>query len=218
MIVVDDGSTDDTLNVVRRYPMVAYIWQPNAGLAAARNTGLASVTTDTVCFLDADDTLSPGYIDGMTAALANDLEAAFAYSSIQMMGSDTRRLRAPEWSVEALCRDNYVSATSLFRTAAIGATRFDTRLRGWEDWDFALSLAARGLRGIAVPQLAFGYRKHWDEPSMFDVLGRRRLPAALARRHVARKHRALFTPAMRRDALLHVVRALVSDARRLRVM
>ena len=55
VVVVDDGSTDNTSAVVRRFPSIRCIRQPNRGLASARNTGLRHTSCDYLVFLDADD-------------------------------------------------------------------------------------------------------------------------------------------------------------------
>jgi glycosyltransferase involved in cell wall biosynthesis len=57
IIVVDDGSTDETGEVCRRYEQIKYIYQPNGGPSSARNSGLAASTSQYVMFLDADDIL-----------------------------------------------------------------------------------------------------------------------------------------------------------------
>lgn len=59
IIVVDDGSEDETAVVVRKMPSVTYHYQANAGQAAARNAGLALAKCDLVAFLDADDLMKP---------------------------------------------------------------------------------------------------------------------------------------------------------------
>src|SRR5690606_9312317 len=55
IIVVDDGSTDNTKEVATKYPNVKYIYKANAGLPAARNTGIDHSTGKFIVFLDADD-------------------------------------------------------------------------------------------------------------------------------------------------------------------
>src|SRR5689334_574125 len=60
IIVVDDGSQDNTAEVAKGYLGVHYIWQTNQGLSAARNTGLRHSRGDYLVFLDADDRLLPG--------------------------------------------------------------------------------------------------------------------------------------------------------------
>jgi glycosyltransferase involved in cell wall biosynthesis len=60
IIVVDDGSTDDTAALVRDYGhAVRYIWQENQGQAVARNTGIAAATGDWIALLDSDDVFLP---------------------------------------------------------------------------------------------------------------------------------------------------------------
>ena len=77
IIVVDDGSSDDPAAVVSRHPGVRLIRQPNAGLAAARNTGWRQADSPHVVFLDADDRLLPGALaSGETAPAAVRANAA----------------------------------------------------------------------------------------------------------------------------------------------
>lgn len=87
VVVVDDGSTDDTPAVARQFP-VLYIRQSNRGLAAARNRGLDESTGSFLIFLDADDVLLPGAIDGAARSLAAHPDCAMAYGRCIMMGPD----------------------------------------------------------------------------------------------------------------------------------
>ncbi|MCW6048552.1 amino acid adenylation domain-containing protein [Lyngbya sp. CCAP 1446/10] len=63
IIVVDDGSTDETKEICDRYPAVKYVYQNNQGVAAARNTGLGVSTGEYIVFLDSDDCLLPEAIE-----------------------------------------------------------------------------------------------------------------------------------------------------------
>src|SRR5437870_3797289 len=63
LIVVDDGSSDDTSDVASSYPVTRLIRQPNQGVSAARNAGLSQASGDYVVFLDADDRLLPDAVE-----------------------------------------------------------------------------------------------------------------------------------------------------------
>lgn len=71
VVVVDDGSTDDTERVVRGFesPRVAYVRQENAGVNAARNLGAATTTAPWLVFLDDDDEVAPIWLDGLRRAI-----------------------------------------------------------------------------------------------------------------------------------------------------
>lgn len=79
LIVVDYASTDDTAEVVARYPDARYLVRPNRGYAAARNDGLEACTGELVAFLDADDRLVADAIETSAACLAARPDCAFAY-------------------------------------------------------------------------------------------------------------------------------------------
>src|SRR5712691_6880535 len=87
IIVVDDASTDDTREVCRRLAGVRYIRSSrNAGLAAARNTGILASSAELVAFLDDDDLRLPGSLDSQITALKAVPEAAFCYGRLLSAG------------------------------------------------------------------------------------------------------------------------------------
>lgn len=113
IIVVDDGSKDDTEEVVRNYiriePRIEYTYQTNAGVAAARNTGLNMVRrSDFITFLDADDRWRPKFINNMGELLLGNPQAVCAFANFvrfdhttgQTIGRDQfsyyPELRAPD--------------------------------------------------------------------------------------------------------------------------
>ena len=98
IVVVDDGSTDDTPKVAARYPAVRCIRQDNRGLSAARNAGLGCSEGEYVVFLDADDRLLPEALEvGLECFDANP-ECAFVsghYREISVDGSPLRPGKQP---------------------------------------------------------------------------------------------------------------------------
>ena len=168
VIVVDDGSTDQTAAVVRELRDVRLIAQSNHGLAAARNRGLRAAGGDFVIFLDADDRLLPGAIDAGLRALAAHPESVMAYGRCVMMGADGRLWPTPEVpSVRsghhaALLQTNLIwtPAMAIFRRPAVAALGgFREGFDGSADYDLYLRLS-RDAAIFDHGQPVAAYRRH----------------------------------------------------------
>ncbi|HEV8145511.1 MAG TPA: glycosyltransferase family A protein, partial [Bryobacteraceae bacterium] len=106
VILVDDGSTDNTAAVARKYPYVDYVWQANRGLAAARNTGLRVASSEYVLFLDADDLLRPNAVRAGVECFERNPDAGFVFGAFQNIFSD--RTIAPTDPPSTIDRDHYL--------------------------------------------------------------------------------------------------------------
>jgi len=83
ILVVDDGSTDDTHDVLRPYaPRIRYFYQENRGPSAARNLGIERARGDLIAFLDADDRWLPGKLAAQVAALGTQSAAALVHTDV----------------------------------------------------------------------------------------------------------------------------------------
>lgn len=163
LIVVDDGSTDDTPPVLEKHRgHLEYVRQPNRGPSAARNRGWARLTTDAVIFLDADDLLLPGGLAARLALLRGEGTAwAHTEGYLQGPGEDRRLFSAtypPEggrpagWIFSALlCRNFITTSAAIVRRQALERVGgFDESIRGMEDWDLWLRLAVRYPAGYGL--------------------------------------------------------------------
>jgi glycosyltransferase involved in cell wall biosynthesis len=82
IILVDDGSTDDTKQLVQsRYPQVRYLRQKNKGVSAARNTGINAATSDWICLLDSDDSWQPDKLERQTEALSKQADCLICHTN-----------------------------------------------------------------------------------------------------------------------------------------
>src|SRR5262249_8229995 len=101
IIVVDDGSTHNTVEVARRYAGVSYRRKDNQGLAAARNAGIREVQKRHVVFLDADDRLLPAALEVGLAQMAAHPDCTFTAGAHRFIGVDgTILAESPSWRVE----------------------------------------------------------------------------------------------------------------------
>ena len=168
IIVVDDGSTDDTAAIASRYRRVKLVQQRNSGLAAARNAGIHASTGDYLVFLDADDRLIPCALDTGINRLRAHTNCAFAYGRYSLITDDgkvipsTQRTPAQGPPYLRLLISNYIGmhATVMYRReifASVG--EFDTSLAACEDYEMFLRITRHNpiyFHGETVAE----YRQH----------------------------------------------------------
>ncbi len=168
VIVVDDGSTDETAEVAGRYPRVVCERQANRGLAGARNRGLEGSRGEYVVFLDADDRLAAGALRVGADTLDSRPDCAFVsghYSLINAEGiTIPHRASACAESdhYSALLRGNYIGmhATVVYRRTVLEIVKgFDTSRRACEDYDLYLRIA-RNFQVHCHHHLVAEYRQH----------------------------------------------------------
>lgn len=148
VIVVDDGSTDGTQEVLAPFKArgVAVVTQENRGSNPARNAGFAASTGDLVMFCDADVVMRPDMLATLEAALDAYPEASFAYGGFRF---GWKAFSSFPYSTERLRRMNYIHTTSLIRRGHFPG--FDEAVKRLQDWDLWLMMAAQGHGGAFVP-------------------------------------------------------------------
>lgn len=174
VIVVDDGSTDHTREIVESIQdgRVRLIASDGERLPAARNSGIRRASGDWILFLDADDRLCPGSVAALLRAAERDSHIALVYGDYDRIASDGRQIgrrrlarfrRKPSGNVlDAIARANFMTVGSgIVRTAALDEVGgFNEALRFCEDWELWCRLAARWpflhVRGLQVLE----YRIH----------------------------------------------------------
>jgi glycosyltransferase involved in cell wall biosynthesis len=168
VIVVDDGSDDDTAAVTARYSSVAYVRQRNLGLAQARNRGLREAGGDYLVFLDSDDRLHPMALEVGVRELAAHPAAAFAFGRclrIDVHGHPLPTVWPPLVGPDAyhvLLGRNVIwtPAVAVFRRALCGRDLwFDASVDAAADYDLYLRLT-RHLPTRSHEHLVADYRLH----------------------------------------------------------
>jgi SAM-dependent methyltransferase len=165
IIVVDDGSEDRTTReVLRGLPArgVAIIRGPHQGVSRTRNLGLEQAKGKYVSFLDGDDRLAPMFLEHTTALLDLDPRLGFASCWLRAFGETSFRWEPERCRFPWLLAEDTVCTAALTRRSAlldVGGYDDDPRLEGFEDWDLAISLVARGHYGEIVREPLFLYRQ-----------------------------------------------------------
>ncbi|WP_309672449.1 glycosyltransferase family A protein [Gemmatimonas sp.] len=169
IVVVDDGSTDDSSSIAddfaARHPSldVRVLRQANSGQPAyPRNAGIATVTSEVVICLDADDALSPLYLHAVTKAFTDDPGLGLVYPDGVAWDEEgtLRTWESHPWNPGALAQANGCPCVTAYRREVwerVGGYR--TNVRGYEDWDFWVGAASHGFRGERLPYPFFNYRE-----------------------------------------------------------
>lgn len=146
IIVVDDGSTDNTApTLVPFLGRIRYLQQGNGGAPKARNNGFAASTGNFVIFCDADVIMKPNAIELMALALTNHKEYSFAYSGFRF---GWKTFKGLPFSAPRLFKTNYIHTTTLIRRSDFPL--FDESVKRLQDWDLWLRMVKSGKTGICV--------------------------------------------------------------------
>ncbi|HST23427.1 MAG TPA: glycosyltransferase [Blastocatellia bacterium] len=168
IIVIDDGSTDETALVASRYESVRCIRRNNEGLAAARNIGLCYSAGDYIVFLDADDRLLPEAFEAGVNCLSDHPECALAYGHVRLVGASGAPLPSPQQSSVdrehylELLRHNYIwtPGAVMYRRSALDAVGdFDVSVNASADFDMNIRIA-RSYPIRCHDKVILEYRKH----------------------------------------------------------
>jgi glycosyltransferase involved in cell wall biosynthesis len=168
VVLVDDGSTDNTAERARSVPEICYVYQNNQGLAAARNAGLALSRGRYVVFLDADDRLLPNALESGIASFREHPTSGFVYGNFRKLFNDETTL--PAFPTTEFSQDHYrhflqqnlisMHATVMYSREVLNAVGgFNKELRACEDYDIYLRIA-RGWEVNQHPAFVAEYRQH----------------------------------------------------------
>lgn len=160
IIVVNDGSTDNTSEVAKRYP-VRLIEKENGGLASARNAGIREATGDYILSFDCDDILRP---DAIKEHLKLMDDKTIATCGLMAFGAENYTARPTEATIEILLKTNVIYSNSMFPKKAWedvgGFDESETMRLGWEDREFWLRVLGAGYKSKVGHYIALLYRRH----------------------------------------------------------
>ncbi len=171
VVVVDDGSTDGTVNWLGNpalFPHVRLLQQDHQGPAAARNLGVEAATGDTIIFIDSDLVVTDRFLQAHADALLNGQQRLgsdrlFTYGRVintcNFDQPTAEPFKVTDFSAAYFATGNVAIARHWLDQAGLFDTRF--QLYGWEDLELGVRLKQLGLTLIKCPD-AVGY--HWHPP------------------------------------------------------
>jgi glycosyltransferase involved in cell wall biosynthesis len=165
-IVVDGGSTDGTLDLLRRAPGVTWTSGPDAGMYDAVNRGFRRAQGEILAYQNADDRyVVPGAVSAAVRCFEEQPEADVVYGDfryIDAAGHPLREVRARAFDLARLRRYSFVPPHAAFvrRRVVEEGHWLDSSLRLPGDWDWFLRLALAGKRFVHLPVVLAEFRRH----------------------------------------------------------
>lgn len=163
-IIIDDGSTDNTKEITQKYcnedKRFKYIKQKNQGPSVARNRGITISNGEFILPLDSDDLISNNYIKEAVDVFLEKPETKLVYCQAELFGESSGKWQLQEYSYDKLLFENMIFCTAMYRKSDFEKTDgYNPNMdKGWEDWDFWLSLIKRDDLVFMIPKVLFYYR------------------------------------------------------------
>ena len=158
LIIIDDGSTDKSLDIITKYRDSAkVVSRKNKGIVYTRNEAIQLAKGKYLCFLDADDYFDKDYIGNMVD-IAEQTGADVVYPNWRIFGDRDEKVEFSDFTLQKLIKHEiHCTAESLIRVKSIGKNRFESETVA-EDWDFFLGLALKGRKFVLAKDCYINYR------------------------------------------------------------
>jgi glycosyltransferase involved in cell wall biosynthesis len=186
LIVVDDGSTDNTANIVKEIKLrdnrIKYVYQQNKRLSAARNTGIINSKGSWIAFLDSDDLWKPEKLQKQIEVALQTTDVDVIYSDGYTFDDDDLTslkyylIKLGRFTGEEMYKlefeNNYIPVLSaVVRKSFIDKVGWqDETLNACEDWDYWLRMSRAGAKFFGMPEKLFYYRRHGKSMSADTLL------------------------------------------------
>ncbi len=166
IIIVNDGSTDDTAEILQKitHGKVKIIHTGKHGPAFARNLAIENAKASIIMNLDADDKIAPDLLEKAYNVFCSSPGVGIVYSDAECFGAKTGNFEIGEYTLESMLSDNRIISQAFFRKEdwSIVGGYSEELIYGLEDWDFWLLIIELGRKVIKIPENLVYYRTYRD--------------------------------------------------------
>ena len=194
IFIIDDGSSRSTREVLQSidHPLVEVIYCQNEGVSTARNKGIGLTTTEWILTLDADDYFESTFLEKAFDVLRTTPNTSIVSSFYKKFGdsASTNIIRPTGGTIKNfLVRNNGIASALFKKKCWVDVNGYDTQFdKGYEDWDFWISVLAKGYNMHIIPEVLFNYR---IKPNSRDHNAVRNHDVSL-RRKLYKKHKKVY--------------------------
>ena len=210
VVVMDDGSRDNSLALARQYaanhPAVSVYTQKNAGVCIARNQAIARAKGEYILPVDADDLISSTFISSAIRVLEEDSDIKAVFCRAEFFGAKQGEWKLPSFSLPLLAHKNMLPIFALYRRSdweRIGGYCEDIIAR--EDWEFWIAMLKDGGRVVRLPEVGLYYRVRPQSKRVSDRALKHHVIDTLNRRHPEFFERELGGPLRYRRSWSRVI-------------
>jgi glycosyltransferase involved in cell wall biosynthesis len=167
IVVVDDGSTDDTHKILSKaFPKILRTYHiENSGIEIASNFGFFKAKGKYLVRVDADDLLKPNFCQVVEKYLSSDF--GFYYSNYHVIDSESKvikKMELPSFSPQEISsRGDFLATGTIYSAELIKSSKgysTDNVNSGLENYELILDLLQSGVKGFHIPEALFCYRRH----------------------------------------------------------
>ncbi|MDR1553657.1 MAG: glycosyltransferase [Prevotellaceae bacterium] len=164
IIIIDDGSTDNSSEIIKSYvaksDKIKFFKQTNKGVSAARNHAIKRSAGEYILPVDADDLISSNYIKEAVNVLKNNPQIKVVCCEVERFGEKTGIKKYPSFSYKLLARKNMIVNSAMFRKSDWEKTDggYCEEEIFCEDWDFWISMFKTGGEFLRLPFVGLRYR------------------------------------------------------------
>lgn len=188
VVVMDDGSKDDSLAIARQFASadarVSVYTQPNAGACVARNQAITRTKGRYILPVDADNTISPDFIRKAVEVIESDDEVKVVAPRADFVGDRSGEWHLPPFSLSLLARKNIMDTCALYRKVdweRVGG--YCEEIVAREDWEFWIAMLKDGGKVVRLSEICLHYRIRQQSKRVSDRSQKRHVVEVLNRRH-----------------------------------